>query len=195
MKKGILVVVAVLLVGVLLLAGAAVSNYNTLVSLNADVDNKWAQVENQLQRRNDLIPNLVETVKGFAAQEQKVFGDIADARARMAGARSPQEVMDANQELEGALARLLLVVERYPELRSNENFLRLQDELAGTENRIAVERQRYNDGVTGYNVKIRSFPTLLFARLLGFTEKPLFEVAEGAEAVPRVDFQTGGQGG
>ncbi len=194
MKRGILVIVAVILLGVLLIAGAAVSNYNTLVTMNADADNKWAQVENQLQRRNDLIPNLVETVKGFAAQEQTVFGDIADARARMAGARSPQEVMDANQQLEGALGRLLLIVERYPELRSNENFLRLQDELAGTENRIAVERQRYNDSVTGFNVKIRSFPTLLFARILGFGEKPLFEVAEGAEAVPRVDFNTGGQG-
>lgn len=195
MKKGILVVVAILLLGILLIAGAAVSNYNTLVTMRADVENRWAQVENQLQRRNDLIPNIVETVKGFAAQEQQVFGDIADARARMAGARSPEELMDANRQLEGALGRLLVVVENYPQLRSNENFLRLQDELAGTENRLAVARMDYNDRVTGYNVKIRTFPTLLFARFLGFTEKPLFEVAEGAEAVPKVDFQTGGQGG
>jgi len=195
MKRGILLIFAVVLIGLLFVAGAAVSNYNTLVAMNADVDNKWAQVENQLQRRNDLIPNLVETVKGFAAQEQTVFGDIADARARMAGARSPEEMINANQQLEGALGRLLLIVERYPELRSNENFIRLQDELAGTENRIAVERGRYNDSVTSYNVKIRSFPTLLFARLLGFGEKPLFEVAEGAEAVPQVDFDTGGSGG
>ena len=194
MKRGILLIFAVILIALLFVAGAAVSNYNALVAMNADVDNKWAQVENQLQRRNDLIPNLVETVKGYAAQEQTVFGDIADARARMAGARSPQEMIDANQQLEGALGRLLLIVERYPELRSNENFMRLQDELAGTENRIAVERQRYNDSVTSFNVKIRSFPTMLFAQILGFKEKPLFEVAEGAEAVPRVDFNTGGGG-
>ena len=195
MKRGILIIFAVLLIGVLIVAGIAISTYNQLVTMNADVETSWAQVENQLQRRNDLIPNLVETVKGFAAQEQAVFGAVADARARMAGARSPEEVMDANRQLEGALGRLLLIVERYPELRSSENFQRLQDELAGTENRIAVERGRYNEKVRTYNVKIRSFPTLLYAGMLGFDDKPLFEAAEGAEEVPQVDFNTGGDEG
>ena len=192
--KGLLIVLGVLAVVVILLAGVGISSYNGLVQLDTQVDNSWAQVENQLQRRNDLVPNLVNTVKGIADQEKEVFSQIANARARMAGARSPQETMGASRMMDGALGRLFVVVENYPQLRSSENFMRLQDELAGTENRISVERRRYNESVRDINVRVKRFPTVLFAQLIGFEQRDFFQVAEGAEQVPEVDFSRGDEG-
>jgi LemA protein len=191
MKAGVLLVLGIVLVVVLFLVGAIAGSYNNLVRLNAEVDKSWGQVENQLQRRNDLIPNLVETVKGIAAQEQTVFKMIADARAQMAGARSPAETMEASRAMDSALGRLLVVVENYPQLKSSENFLRLQDELAGTENRIATERMRYNETVTEYNVKVKTFPTVFIAGLMGFQPRQLFEATPGAETPPAVRFPGG----
>jgi LemA protein len=186
--KGGLVVVAVLAVIVLVIGGMLVGGYNGLVQSRTTVETAWAQVENVLQRRNDLIPNLVETVKGIAQQEQAVFGAIADARARMAGAKTPEETIDAAHRMDTALGRLFVVVENYPQLKSSENFLRLQDEIAGSENRISVARGDYNAAVKDYNVKVQTFPTLLFARLMGFTPKPFFEATPGAEVPPHVQF-------
>jgi LemA protein len=145
-------------------------------------------VNNQLQRRNDLIGNLAETVKGTATQEQTVFGEIADARARMAGARTPAEGIEAGQAMDTALGRLLVVVENYPQLRSNEAFVQLMDELAGTENRLATERMRYNEEVQAFNVMVKRFPTNLYASMFNFKEATYYQVAEGARAVPKVDF-------
>lgn len=162
--------------------------YNSLVALDETVNNTWAQVENQLQRRYDLIPNLVETVKGYAAHEREVLTDVTRARASVGGAKTPSEMMQANNQLSSALARLLVVVERYPDLKANQNFIRLQDELAGTENRIAVERRRYNDSVRAVNQKIRTFPTVFFASILGFEKRDYFEAPEAAEEAPKVDF-------
>jgi LemA protein len=186
--KGVLVVVAVLALIVLVIGGWLVGGYNSLVTSRTTVETAWAQVENVLQRRNDLIPNLVETVKGIAQQEQAVFGAIADARARMAGAKSPQETIDAAHQMDTALGRLFVVVENYPQLRSSENFLRLQDEIAGTENRISVARGDYNNAVQAYNVKVNTFPTILYARMLGFEPKPFFNATPGAETPPAVHF-------
>jgi LemA protein len=163
-------------------------SYNTFVSQEEGIKAQWAQVENQLQRRNDLIPNLVETTKGIAQQEQDVFGRIADSRARLAGAQTPEQQMQAANEQSAALARLLVVVENYPQLRSNETFNRLMDELAGTENRIAVERMRYNERVQEYNTSRRQFPSNITAGMFGFEEYPLFNAPPEAERVPRVDF-------
>ncbi len=155
------------------------------------VNAAWAQVDVVLQRRADLIPNLVETVKGFAAQEQTVFGDIAKARSALLGTHSPAEKITANGQLDSALGRLLVVVENYPQLRSNENFLHLQDELAGTENRIAVERRRYNEAVQDYNTFIALFPNSLVASMSGFTRNDAyFKTEEGARQVPKVSFGT-----
>ena len=173
---------------VLILVLFSVSRYNSLVSRSESVDSSWAQVENVLQRRADLVPNLVETVKGFAAQEKEVFSNIAEARAKLAGAQGPQQAAAANQQLESALSRLLVVVERYPELKSNQNFMRLQDELAGTENRIAVERKRYNDAVREFNASIKRFPNNIFAGMFGFDAREYFEAEEGAKEVPKVKF-------
>jgi LemA protein len=186
--KGALVVVAVLAVLVLVVGGWLVGGYNGLVQSRTTVETAWAQVENYLQRRNDLIPNLVETVKGIAQQEQAVFGAIADARARMAGAKTPEETIDASRQMDTALGRLFVVVENYPQLRSSENFLRLQDEIAGTENRISVARGDYNNAVQQYNVKVNTFPTLLYARMMGFQPKPFFNATPGAETPPHVQF-------
>ena len=191
MKGGLFLVLGIIAVFVLVVVGALVGSYNGLVRLNAEVDKSWGQVENQLQRRNDLIPNLVETVKGIAAQEQTVFKMIADARAQMAGARSPGETMEASRAMDSALGRLLVVVENYPQLKSSENFLRLQDELAGTENRIATERMRYNEMVTEYNVKVKTFPTVFIAGIMGFQPRQLFEAVKGAETPPAVRFPGG----
>jgi LemA protein len=168
--------------------GAGGCGYNTLVTEGETADAAWSEIENQLQRRNDLVPNLVETVKGFAAQEQEVLLGVTRARSRVADASGPAETMQASNELSSALSRLLVVVERYPELRSNENFIRLQDELAGTENRIAVARMRYNDAVRAYNTTARRFPTNLVASLFGFNARPYFEIPEEAQRVPTVEF-------
>ncbi len=163
-------------------------SYNTFIGQDEGIKTQWAQVENQLQRRNDLIPNLVETTKGIAQQEQDVFGRIADSRAKMAGATTPEQRIAAANEQSSALARLLVVVENYPQLRSNESFNRLMDELSGTENRIAVERMRYNERVQEYNTLRRRFPSNVTASIFGFKEHPLFNAPTAAEQVPRVNF-------
>jgi len=172
----------------LLAAGTSGCSYNTFVGQEESIKTQWAQVENQLQRRNDLIPNLVESVKGITQQEQDVFGRIADSRARLAGATTPEQRMQAANEQSAALARLLVVVENYPQLRSNEQFNRLMDELSGTENRIAVERMRYNERVQAYNTLRRRFPSNVTAGIFGFKEHALFDAPPGAEQVPRVNF-------
>ncbi len=162
---------------------------NQMVTKNEAVKAAWSQVDIVLQRRADLIPNLVETVKGFATQEQTVFGDIARARSQLLSAGTPADKIAANKQLDGALGRLLVVVENYPQLRSNENFLRLQDELAGTENRIAVERKRYNDSLQDYNTYIGLFPNSFWAGIAGFKRNDAyFAASEGARTTPKVDF-------
>jgi LemA protein len=175
----------------LVAAGTASSgcSYNRFVSQDEAVKAQWAQVENQLNRRNDLIPNLVETTKGFAEQERDVFKSIADSRAKLAGATTPEQRMAAANEQSSALARLLVVVENYPTLKSNETFARLMDELAGTENRIAVERMRYNERVQEYNTARRSFPANITAGIFGFKEHQLFQAPESAKQAPKVDFK------
>jgi LemA protein len=177
-------------VGVLMVAAGALSGcaYNQFVSQEEAVKAQWAQVDNQLLRRNELIPNLVETTRGFAEQEREVFQSIADSRARLAGAQSPTERIDAANQQSSALARLLAVVENYPQLRSSETFARLMDELAGTENRIAVERMRYNERVQAYNTARRQFPGNITAGIFGFSEYPLYEVPPEARVTPKVDF-------
>jgi len=182
---------AVLVIVVLLFAvgGSYVSSKNQMVAKNETVKSAWSQVDVVLQRRADLIPNLVETVKGYAKQEQTVFGDIAKARSTLLSASNPSEKIAANQQLDGAIGRLLAIVENYPQLRSNENFLRLQDELAGTENRIAVERKRYNDVLQEYNTYIGQFPNSIWANLAGFKRnEAYFAASEGSRQVPKVDF-------
>jgi LemA protein len=164
-------------------------SYNTFVSQEEAIKSQWSQVENQLQRRSDLIPNLVETVKGYAAHETGVFQAVADARAKMAGAQTPEAKIAAANEQSSALARLLAVVENYPQLKANESFNRLMDELSGTENRIAVERMRYNERVQEYNTKRRSFPANVTASIFRFKEYPYFNVPDSAKAVPKVDFK------
>jgi len=188
MGKGLIAVVVILVI-LLIFGGMYVSAKNTMVAKNEDVKTQWRQVDVVLQRRADLIPNLVETVKGFAAQEQKVFGDIAAARSTLLSAAPPAEKIAANRQLDSALGRLLAVVENYPQLRSNENFLRLQDELAGTENRIAVERRRYNDMVRDYNVYVKRFPNYIFAGWAGYQpNNDYFEASEASRQPPKVNF-------
>ncbi|HZR67251.1 MAG TPA: LemA family protein [Terriglobales bacterium] len=178
-----------ILVLILLGVGKYISVKNTLVAKNEAVKTSWSQVDIVLQRRADLIPNLVETVKGYAKQEQTVFGDIAKARSQLLSAGTPEQKISANNQLDGALGRLLLIVENYPQLKSNENFLRLQDELAGTENRIAVERQRYNDTLKDYNVYVQQFPNSLFAPGMGFKPNTAyFAATEASREVPKVNF-------
>jgi LemA protein len=167
---------------------AAVGGYNSLVGKSESVDSSWAQVQNVLQRRADLIPNLVATVKGYAAHEKEIFEQVASARARLAGARSPAEASAANGQLDSALSRLLVIAENYPQLKANENFVRLQDELAGTENRIAVERKRYNDDVRGFNQSIRRFPSNMVAKLFSFHSKDYFQGDARSQQVPEVKF-------
>src|SRR5579862_8524396 len=187
----VLIVIAILALIVFVAFGQYIGVRNTLVTKNEAVKAAWSQVDIVLQRRADLIPNLVETVKGIAQQEQTVFGDIAKARSALLCAVTPQQKIAANQQLDGALGRLLLVVENYPKFNSNENFMRLHDELAGTENRIAVERKRYNDTLQDYNTYVQQFPNSLFAGWAGFKPNDAyFQASEGSRAVPKVDFGT-----
>ena len=162
--------------------------YNSLVRMEEQVNGAWAQVENQLQRRYDLIPNYVETVKGYAKHEREVLIGVTRARSRAAGADTLEEKIEANNQLSSALARLLVVVERYPQLKANTNFIRLQDELAGTENRIAVERRRFNEAVKAFNTEIRTFPTNIVAGMFGFEKKSFFEVSKAKQEVPEIKF-------
>ncbi len=189
--KGLIIALVVIVLIALLFFGQYIGVKNTLVTKNEAVKAAWSQVDIVLQRRADLIPNLVETVKGYAKQEQTVFGDIAKARSALLSAGTPQDKIAANQQLDGALGRLLLIVENYPQLKSNENFLRLQDELAGTENRIAVERKRYNDTLQDYNTYIQKFPQSMFAGFAGFkVNDAYFKATEGSREAPKVNFGT-----
>lgn len=187
-KRNLLIAVVVIVVLLLSFYSFFKGTYNTFVALDESVKASWAQVENQLQRRYDLIPNLVETVKGYAAHEREVFIDVTNARSKVGAATSVPDKITANNELSGALSRLLVVVERYPDLKANQNFIRLQDELAGTENRIAVERRRYNEAVKTYNIKIRTFPANILAGMFGFTQSAFFEIPEAAQGAPQVTF-------
>lgn len=176
------------LTGIALLLGLSGCGYNTMVTMKESVDSAWAQVMNQLQRRNDLIPNLVEVTKGYAAHEREVFEAVANARSRLLAAGTRDEQIEAATQMSGALGRLLAIAERYPELKANEQFARLSDELAGTENRIAVERKRYNDTVQAYNTYVKQLPQALYARLIGFGAEKYFEVPEAAQQAPKVQF-------
>jgi len=187
-RSGLLIGRIALVLGVLLTTGCS---YNRLVGLRENVDAAWAQVENQLQRRNDLIPNLVEVTKGYAAHEKEIFEAVANARAKLLAAGNRDEKIDAATALDGALGRLLAISERYPDLKANTQFAKLSDELAGTENRIAVERMRFNDAVRAYNTTQRTFPTSLWAGWFGFTPAKYFEAPPGAKEVPKVDFGGG----
>jgi LemA protein len=187
-QKKLLVIAAIVILVILIPYSYLKGTYNSLVTMDEGVKAAWAQVENQLQRRYDLIPNLVETVKGYAAQEKEVFLKVTEARAKVGGATTINDKISANNGLSAALSRLLLVVERYPDLKSNTNFIRLQDELAGTENRIAVERRRYNETVKVYNIRIRRFPTNLLAGMFGFEKAAFFEVPKERQEAPKVKF-------
>src|ERR1700733_10442319 len=192
MSKAWIAIIIIALV-VLLSFGQYVGVRNTLVTKNEAVKAAWSQVDIVLERRADLIPNLVETVKGYAQQEQTVYGDIAKARSSLLSAGTPSDKIAANQQLDGALGRLLLIVENYPQLKSNENFLRLQDELAGTENRIAVERKRYNDTLQDYNTYIQKFPNNIYAGWAGFKpNEAYFAATEQSREVPKVNFSKPG---
>lgn len=187
MSNGLKIALIVLAV-ILVIAIPIVGSYNSLVNLKQTVNKAESNIDTQLQRRSDLIPNLVNTVKGYASQEKDIFTDIANARSKLAGATSVTEQADADSQLSNALSRLLVVVERYPDLKSNQNFRDLSVQLEGTENRIAVARQDYNTAVTNYNAKRRRFPTTIISSLFGFQEKPLYKASAGATDVPSVDF-------
>ena len=184
MNKTLMIIIAV----VVIFAGIIMSGYNSLVSMNENVNGKWSQVENQLQRRNDLIPNLVNTVKGYAAHESDVFKAVSDARAKLGGAKTVAETSQANGELSSALSRLLMIAENYPDLKANTNFLQLQDELAGTENRIAVARNRYISTVKDFNSYARQFPQVMTAKVIGMDTKPNFSAEQSAQKAPTVSF-------
>ena len=191
MGKGLkifLVILGILLLIVFASYSFLKGTYNTLVTMDEGVKGAWAQVENQLQRRYDLIPNYVETVKGYAKHEKEVFVQVTEARSKVGGATTVSDKIQANNQLSSALGRLLLVVERYPDLKANTNFIRLQDELAGTENRIAVERRRFNEMVKTYNIKVRSFPTNILAGMFGFEKATFFEVPKERQEAPKVKF-------
>jgi len=197
MKKGWVILIAVVVV-LLLIVGKIIGIYNNLVTLEEGVNQTWAQVSNQYQRRADLIPNLVETVKGYAKHENETLEGVIQARANATGLNVTPEVLNDPEafskfqkvqgEISSALSRLMAVVENYPNLKANENFLALQSQLEGTENRITVERQRFNETVQGYNTRIRHFPTNIFAGMFGFEKKLYFEAQEGAEVAPKVQF-------
>jgi LemA protein len=188
MKTALIVILVLVLLGAIV-GAKFVSTRNDLVTQREAVTSQWSDVDVALQRRADLIPNLVNSVKGFAAHETEVFKDIADARARLAGGRTPGEKIQANQQLDTAISRLLVIAENYPQLKSNENFLRLQDELAGTENRIAVERRKYNEALQRYNTSIALFPNNLVAGMSGLTRNDAyFQTEPGARTAPKVQF-------
>ena len=189
MKTSIKYLIAVIII-LIIIAIPMISSYNNLVTLEQNVNVAESNIDTQLQRRSDLIPNLVNTVKGYATQEKDIFTEIADARSKLAGANNITEQANADNELSNALSRLLLVVENYPDLKSNENFKDLSVQLEGTENRIAIARQDYNTAATTYNTKVKSFPTKIISSLFGFEEKPLYKATEGAEQVPNVDFSS-----
>lgn len=189
MKSGSKWILGIIVVIVIIFAWG-ISGYNGLVSLEQQVETAKANIDTQLQRRSDLIPNLVSTVKGYATQEKEIFTDIANARAQLAGANTIPEQAQANATLSSALSRLLLVVENYPELKSNQNFQDLSIQLEGTENRIAIARQDYNTVVTSYNTKRRRFPTNIISNIFGFDNKEYFEASAGTQQVPVVDFNS-----
>ena len=192
MKKALIIVAVIL--GVILIFALSTAawlrtTYNQMVVIQEQVNGSWAQVQTVLQRRYDLIPNLVETVKGYASHEERVLTAVTEARAKVGGAATPGDRMKAEGDLSNALSRLMVVVEAYPNLKANQNFIALQDQLEGTENRIAVERQRYNDTVRGYNQYIRQFPQNLIAGMFGFERKPFFEAPGAAQEAPKVQFK------
>ena len=189
-KKGKIAIIILIIVAVILISTYSFfkGTYNSFVALDEGVQGAWAQVENQLQRRFDLIPNYVETVKGYAKHEKEVLTEVTKARASVGGAKTIPEKITANNQLTSALSRLLVVMERYPDLKANQNFIRLQDELAGTENRIAVERKRYNDMVKAFNIKVRSFPDNILANMFGFRQATFFEAPEEAKTAPKIKF-------
>lgn len=189
MKSGIKVLAVIAILVVVALLGSC-SKYNSLVTADEGVKAAWAQVQTVLQRRADLIPNLVSTVKGYAAHEKEVLTKVTEARAKVGQAKTVPQAIEANNQLGSALSRLLVVAERYPDLKANQNFMALQDELAGTENRIAVERRRYNLAVKDYNLQVRRFPGNLFAGMFGFEKATPFEAPEGAQNAPKVDFNS-----
>ena len=191
MKRGtiiLLVIVAVVIIFAMSLYGFVKGSYNALVAGDEGVKGAWAQVETQLQRRFDLIPNLVETVKGYATHEREVLTQVTEARAKVGGSATIEDKISANNQLSSALSRLLMVVENYPNLKANENFIRLQDELAGTENRLAVERRRYNETVQAFNVLLRQFPRNIIANFFGFKRAAFFEAPGEAKVAPKVQF-------
>lgn len=184
MKKGLIIVGVI----VLLILGFIWTTYNRLITANETINNQWAQVETQYQRRLDLVPNLVESVKGVMKQETKIFGDLAEARTRYAGAQTASEKVEAASDVESSLSRLLVVMENYPQLKSSENVQTLMAQLEGTENRVSVERKRFNDSVKTFNVLIKRFPSNIIAGQLGFDARPYFEAEEGAQTAPKVDL-------
>lgn len=191
MKK-LLGPIGIIVIILIVIALLFIPKYNSLVTAEENVDSKWAQVENQLQRRYDLIPNLVESVKGYANHEQEVIANITEARAQMGTASSPEEQAVANDALTGALSRLLVVVENYPNLKADANFRQLMDELAGTENRLAVAREDYNNEVQQFNKHVKRFPGNLMAGMFGFEQKEYFKAAAGADKAPSIDFSQSG---
>jgi len=190
--KKLLGPIGIIVIILVVIALLFIPKYNSLVTAEENVDSKWAQVENQLQRRYDLIPNLVESVKGYANHEQEVIANITEARAQMGNASSPEEQAVANDALTGALSRLLVVVENYPNLKADANFRQLMDELAGTENRLAVAREDYNNEVQQFNKHVKRFPGNLIAGMFGFEQKEYFKAAAGADKAPSIDFSQSG---
>ena len=186
--KTLLVIVGVSAFIILIIVVWFIGTYNSLVSADQKSNEQWSQVENQYQRRADLIPNLVETVKGYAAHESKVFKDVTDARSQWASAKTPNEKMKAAEDMDSALSRLIAVVENYPQLKASENFVALQAQLEGTENRVTVARMDYNTAVREYNVKIKTIPTSIVAGIYGYNDKPFFEAEKGTEKAPKVNF-------
>ena len=184
----IIVPIAIILIAAVSFFSWYIGTRNTLIAAEENINAAWAEVDNQLQRRSDLIPNIVATVKGFAAHEKEVFTNIADARSKLAGATSVTEKAEGYNQLQSALSRLLVVVENYPQLKSDRNFIKLQDELAGTENRLTVARKRYNDQVKSFNTRIRMFPASIIASSMALEKKDYFEVSESAKQAPKVEF-------